>query len=246
MAKKRTRTDVPSGRARSRGEPVDLGDGLTAEVFDGGEMGPGMTRADDETIFRSLRRFDPDRPWKKARLDVRPMLPRLRPLPFVVEEPYRTMLPPGILVGFGLDLGPALTVIDAGQLARWGVDGPTVAAAALDNVAMLAETCDPALVLRQSIAGTPVAALQTGMGIAAALLLVPASLRRLFGPKPALLVAPMRDLLLAMPADVNRLEAAWLSAEVEALDPNCLHMGGFQWDGERLRPESLDGAIAMA
>jgi len=243
---KRTRTGDSFARAGSRGERVDLGDGFTAELFDGGEMGPGMTRADDETIFRSLRTFDPDRPWKKARFDVRPMLPRLRPFPFAVDEPYRTILSPGILVGFGSDLGPALTVIDAAQLARWGVDGPTVAAVALDNVAMLAEACDPALVLRQSIAGTPVAALQTGVGIAAALLLVPASLERLFGPEPALFVAPMRDLLLAMPPDINRLEAAWLSAELEALDPNCLHLGGFQWDGERLLPESLDGAMAMA
>jgi hypothetical protein len=236
----------PVGFARRDRETVDLGRGLTAEVFEGGPVGPGIKRASDTSILRALRGFDPDRSWKKARLDVLPMLPRLRPYPFPIDEPIRIMLPPGILVGFGVDLGPALTIVDGAQVGRWGVDAQAVAAQALANVGRLADRCDSRMVVYQRIAGTRVGALQTRLGIAASLLLLPAALERLFGPEPAFFVAPMRDLLLSMPPLVDRAEAAWVAAELEALDPNCLHLGGFRWDGAELTPEPLDGAVASA
>jgi hypothetical protein len=246
MSQKRARPIWPVGAGRRDRESVDLGDGLTDTKFDAGPLGPGMTRAPDAAIMRALRGFDPDRPWKKARLDVLPMLPRLRPYPFAIDEPIRIMLRPGILVGFGVDLGPALTIVDGAQLGRWGVDAQAVATQALINVERLAERCDSRMVVRQRIADTRVGALQTRLGIAASLLLVPVALERFFGPEPAFFVAPMRDLLLAMPPDVDRLEAAWVAAELEELDPNCLHLGGFRWYGAELTPEPLDGAVATA
>jgi hypothetical protein len=217
----------------------------TAEIHEGDVLGPGMTRADDATILAALDRLDPDRPWSAARADVRPMLPRVRPFPAPVE-PVRTMLPPGILVGFGVDIGPALTMVDRPQLDRWGVDVDPVAERALDNVRAIAARCDPGRASRQSIADVPLVALQTGEGIAAALLLVPETLPRFFGPGPQLLLAPMRDVLIALPASVDRDLAAWLAAEWEALDPNHLHLGGFLHEGGSLSPIPLDDAFATA
>ena len=158
----------------------------TAEIHEGGVLGPGMTRADEATILAAMNRLDLDRPWSKAGADVRPMLPRIRPYPFPVE-PVRTMLPPGLLVGFGVDIGPALTMIDPGQLERWGVGVDSVADRALDNVRRIAADCDPGRVVRQSVADVPVMALQTGEGIAASMLLVPETLARFFGSGPLLL-----------------------------------------------------------
>lgn len=204
-----------------------------------------MTRADEATILAAVNRLDLDRPWSKAGADVRPMLPRIRPYPFPVE-PVRTMLPPGILVGFGVDIGPALTMIDAGQLERWGVDVDAVAERALDNVRAIAASCDPGRVVRQAVADVPVMALQTGEGIAASMLLVPETLPRLFGPGPMLLLAPMRDLLIALPASVDRDFAAWLADEWEALDPNHLHLGGWLYEAGSLCPVPIEEAFATA
>lgn len=217
----------------------------TAEIHEGGVLGPGMTRADEATILAAMNRLDLDRPWSKAGADVRPMLPRIRPYPFPVE-PVRTMLPPGILVGFGVDIGPALTMIDSGQLERWGVGVDAVAARALDNVREIAASCDPGRVVHQSVADVPVMALQTDEGIAASMLLVPETLARFFGTGPLLLLAPMRDLLIALPASVDRDVAAWLAEEWEGLDPNHLHLGGWLYEAGSLCPVPIEDAFATA
>jgi len=217
----------------------------TAEMHEGGVLVPGMTRADDATILAAVDRLDPDRPWSQAGADVRPMLPRIRPYPFPVD-PVRTMLPPGILVGFGVDIGPALTMVDSGQLERWGVGVGAVAERALDNVRRIAAECDPGAVVRQSVADVPVMALQTGEGIAASLLLVPETLAPFFGSGPLLLLAPMRDLLIALPASVDRDVAAWLAHEWEALDPNHLHLGGWLYEAGSICPVPIEDAFATA
>ena len=214
-------------------------------MHEAGVLGPGMSRADEGTILAAVNRLDLDRPWSKAGADVRPMLPRFRPYPFPVE-PVRTMLPPGILVGFGVDIGPALTMIDSGQLERWGVGVDVVAERALDNVRQIAAGSDVGRVVHQSVADVPVMALQTGEGIAASMLLVPETLARFFGTGPLLFLAPMRDLLIALPASVDRDVAAWLAEEWEALDPNHLHLGGWLYEAGSLCPVPIEDAFATA
>jgi hypothetical protein len=244
MSKKKARPIRPLGRSARGNRRVELRNG-TAEIFEGDYLGPEMTRADDATILAAMNRIDPDRPWTKAQADVRPMLPRVRPYPFPVE-PVRLMLPPGILVGFGVDIGPALTMVDAGQLERWGVGVETVAERALANVREAAAGCDPALVVRQSVDGVPVMALQTGEGIGASMLLVPETLARFFGPNQQLLLAPMRDLVVALPPLVDHGFAAWLADEWESMDPNHLHLGGWLLESGAVHPVPLDDAFATA
>jgi len=217
----------------------------TVEIHEGDLLGPGMTRADDATLLAAMERIDPARPWADAHGDVRPMLPRVRPYPFAIE-PARMMLPPGILSGFGIDIGPALVMVDDDQLRRWAVDLATVAEAALENVRRAAAGCDPGVVVRQSVDGVPVMALQTGAGIAASMLLVPETLGRMLGPGPQLLLAPMRDLLLALPAAVGRGFAAWLAEEWESMDPNHLHLGGWLFEAGAVFPIPIDEAFATA
>jgi hypothetical protein len=69
---------------------------------------------------------------------------------------------------------------------------------------------------------------------------------RFFGREPGLLLAPMRDLLLRVPADTPLEDAEWLVEEFETVDPNCLHLGGFSWDGSGIRPIALEPAPARA
>lgn len=244
MSKKKARQGRSPGRGLNGNRRVATRHG-TAEIDDGPLLGPGMTRADEATLLAAMNGLDFDRPWAQAQADVRPMLPRIRPYPFPIE-PVRTMLPPGILVGFGIDIGPALTMVDGHQLERWGVDVGTVADRALANVRDLADGCDPGTVVRQAVDGVPVMALQTGEGIAASMLLVPETLAPFFGSGPLLLLAPMRDLLLALPATVDHEFASWLADEWESLDPNHLHLGGWLYDAGKLCPVPIEDAFATA
>jgi hypothetical protein len=162
------------------------------------------------------------------------------------ESLARTVVPPGILVGFGLDLGPAVAYVAHGQLERWGIGMETVTSTALANVRRMAASCDPGAVHRGSIGGVPVAVLQSGQGIAASLILVPECIERLLGPGPLLLLAPMRDLLVGLPVAADREFAAWLAAEWEALDPNHLHLGAFRLERGSISAEPLEDAFGHA
>jgi hypothetical protein len=222
------------------------GKGLDLEIFPGPALGPGVVTADYGTVLAALEGFDPEMPWKKVRARVLPMLPRVRPMPGPELELARAMLPPGILVGFGIDIGPAITFVGASLLDRWRVDVLTVVAASLANLRRLALECDRDAVIRDRIGDVPVTLIQTRLGIAASLILVPECLDRLIGPGPHLLLAPMRDILIALPPDVDREFAAWLADEWEALDPNHLHLGGFRYERGTIVPEALDEALARA
>jgi hypothetical protein len=236
---KKVRPLAPSGRRRS-------GKGLDVEILPGPPLGPGVVTADYATVLAAMEQFDPEMPWKKARARILPMLPRVRPLPGPELALARAMLPPGILVGFGIDIGPAITFVGASLLDRWRVDVLTVVAASLANLRRLALECDRNAVIQDRIGDVPVTLLQTRLGIAASLILVPECLDRLLGPGPHLLLAPMRDILIALPPDVDREFAAWLAEEWEALDPNHLHLGGFRHEQGRIVPEALDEAMARA
>ena len=242
MSKRKTQPIRPIGRRLVR----RLGNGMDLNVFEGPPLGPGVVTADVETVLAALERFDPDMSWKKARREILPMLPRVRPFPGPALDLVRTMLPPGILVGFGIDIGPAITFVGASLLERWKVDIATVATTAVDNLHAVAEAVDPEVVVHDHIADIPVSVAQTHAGIAASLLLVPDCLEPLLGRGDRLLLAPMRDILIALPADVERGFASWLADEWESLDPNHLHLGGFRYANGAVVPELLEEALAQA
>jgi hypothetical protein len=237
-----------AGRPRSPGRRggLRLGNGFEIDVFEGPRLGPGVVSADPATVLAALERLDPELPWKKVRDQIVPVLPRVRPFPGPDVDFVRALLPPGILVSFAIDIGPALTFIGSSLLESWRVDGATLAATALRNVRRLAGECDREHVLRDHIADIPVSVFQSGIGIASAMLLVPERLEALFGPGPNLLLAPMRDILIALPDDVDPDFAAWLADEWEVLDPNHLHLGGFRHERGDVIPVPLEEDVARA
>ena len=242
MSKRKARPVRPIGRRRVR----RLADGRRIEVFEGPRVGEGVVTADLETVLAALEGFDPEMSWKRARRQVLPMLPRVRPLPTPQLELVRAMLPPGILVGFGIDIGPAITFVTTTLLERWRIEPSALASAALANLREIARGCGPGDVLDDHIADIPVSVVQTGEGIAASMLLVPDCLARVLGDRERFLLAPMRDILIALPSNVDRSFAAWLADEWEALDPNHLHLGGFRYGEGQVVPESIDEALARA
>jgi hypothetical protein len=242
MSKRKARPVRPLGRRVVH----KLADGRRVEVFEGPPLDGHVVTADIETVLAALQRFDPDMSWKRAREQVLPMLPRVQPMPTPELDLVRAMLPPGILVSFGIDIGPAITFVSTELLRRWRVDPASLAAAALENLRELGRSCGPADVLHDHIADVPVSVVQTGQGIAASLLLVPESVERLLGRDERLLLAPMRDILIALPPHVDREFARWLAEEWEAMDPNHLHLGGFRYRRGAVTPETIDEAQARA
>ena len=196
MSKRKAKPAKPLGRGRVH----RLADGRRIEVFEGPRLGDGVVARRRRDRPRGARGLRSRRCPGRRRADrVLPMLPRVRPLPTPELELARAMLPPGILVGFGIDIGPAITFVTTLLLDRWRVEPAALAAAALANLRAAARRCGPDAVLHDHIADVPVSVVQTGHGIAASLLLVPECLERVLGSADRFLLAPMRDILIALP-----------------------------------------------
>ena len=207
-----------------------LRNGITATMVPGPSAGPGIATPDFESVLAALERFDPAIPWEAARRIVLPMLQRRRAHPFDISRNVTVTLPPGLVVGFGLDLGPAVAFVGASQLESWGIGPADLVAAALDNVRARAGGIGPRNVVPAAVDGMSLDVLQSGAGIASVLLLVPETLARILGPGQKLLGAPMRDVLLALPPDTPVSDAAWITSEFASADPNGLDLGLFRLD----------------
>ena len=203
------------------------------------DLGNGMEQATPEAVMRAMGGLPPDLDWRVMAPNVIPILPRRRPMPAMAGEPFRVTLPPGIPTGFGIDIGPAFLVVGEQLLAGWPVGPADLVATGLDNLRARMRSVRGRDLVREGIEGVPVRILQSGVGCASALLLVPDELERIFGPASHCLIAPMRDVLISLPADVDRAFAGWLNDELAEMDPNGLALDAFVFDGGGLRYEAL-------
>ena len=177
-----------------------------------------------EEVLAAIEMVDLDRPWAAVAPSVMPVLRRRRPLPAEADAPLRRIYAPGLEVSFGVDIGPAFFYIAPGQVSRWGVTEDEVAARGLANVRARAEARRQFGLIRDTVGGTPLMAFQSREGWASALLLLPDLLARVFGPAPALILAPMRDILFRLPIDAEQELALWMLDEFTSLDPNALEV----------------------
>jgi hypothetical protein len=184
--------------------------------------------------------------WEDVAEDVLPIFERARPFGYEVEPPAQAVVPPGITVGFGIDLGLAFARVAAIHLEDWPVDLAGLTDHALRNLRRRARHARDFDLVREPIAGVPTTVFQSRDGWASTAVLVPEAIDRLFGPRPALLIAPSRDLLVGLPDDVDLRFATWLTEEFEAEDPNALRLEAFEWrDGiVRCRPLARE-AVAV-
>jgi len=216
---------------------------VTKHVTDA-PVGPDVVIPDPETVLRAIEAAPALNDWSAVRSLVIPVLPRARPDPPGYPPPLRRLLSPGVVVGFGVDIGPAFMIVTEEQCAVMGVSIADLVAQALANLGARADLVRPEELYRDEENGAVIAALQTGRSIASTLLLVPDQLRRLFGPQPRLFVAPMRDVLLGFPADTDLAVAAWWFEEIASEDPNHLQPMAFRFDGERVTVQPLDDGLA--
>ena len=203
------------------------------------DVGSGVVQATPEAVLRAMGGLPPDLDWEVLAPNVIPILPRRRPMPPMAGEPFRVTLPPGIPTGFGIDIGPAFLVVGSSLLETWPIDTGELVATALDNLRARMGAIRPRDLVRQTLDAVPARVLQSGLGCASALLLVPDELARIFGPEPQCLIAPMRDLLVSLPADADRTFVAWLNEEFSEMDPNGLALDAIVMDEGQLRYEAL-------
>jgi hypothetical protein len=203
------------------------------------DLGNGMVQATPEAVLRAMGGLPPDLEWEVMAPNVIPILPRRRPMPPQAGDPFRVTLPPGIPTGFGIDIGPAFLVVGASLLETWPVGPAELVATALENLRARLRPVRPRDLVRQVIDGVPVRVLQSGLGCASAAVLVPDELVRILGGAPQTLIAPMRDLLIALPPDADRSFVAWLNDEFAEMDPNGLALDAFAFEDGSLRYEPL-------
>jgi hypothetical protein len=196
-----------------------------------------------DEVLRAIDRLPIDLDWALIAPNVVPLLPRRRPMPHA-GEPLTVLLPPGIMTGFGVDAGPAVMHVGRETLGAWGVDAAEVAARALGNVRLRSESLRPRDLHRDAVDGIRIRVLQTGEGIASALLLVPDELVRLFGEADQWFIAPMRDLVVSVDGDADPAFVAWLDDELAALDPNALAVEPFVLAGGQLRLAPIERVAA--
>lgn len=173
-------------------------------------------------MVAAIEAVDLNAPWSEIRERLRLVLPRRRPMPPETGDLVERMWPPGLRVGLGLDVGPAMLFVGREQTDMWGVSVDTAYQQAQSNVYERLGAMSRLALLREHIAGTRTIAFQSGEGWASSLLLMPHELGEVLGERAGLILAPMRDLVLWLPADTDLVLAEWILDEFAEADMNAL------------------------
>ena len=180
-----------------------------------------------ERLMAGLPRFDPDAPWDTAAPMVLPVLRRVwQPTD---ASPVHIQVPPGIPTGFGIDFGPAFSHVTAELVERWGVDPATLLGVALENLRRRVVE-EPPVVQRITSGGVDITAIQ-GQGWGSSLLLLPDVLRTVIGDVPRVLLAPVRNTIVALPESVEAHIAVDIWEAIAAGAHDELDVDPLRWTG---------------
>ena len=220
-------------KAKSRRRP----DGLRLQPLGGG-FEPGLA----EQILAAFEGFDPTAPWPEVAPRIVPVLKRVRhPYPAEIA-PIHLRVPPGIWTGFGIDLGPAFSHVSQALLDGWGIDHATLLGTALGNLTDLVHRERP-IVDSVPVEGIEVTAIQ-GQGWGSSMILVPELLRPILGTTPRVLLAPVRNTLLALPDDVDDGLAVDLWQAIAHGAHDELDVDPLRWTGSTVALLT-DGALGL-
>jgi len=194
------------------------------ESLNGQPMILGPTRAEVRSAVESLPE---DLPWDEMSSRLRPMFVRRRPMPPGAEHPVTFNVSPGLTVALGVDIGPAFLYVGGGVLSGWPVTADEAFERAMANLRATVEAERYHEMEYGTVADIPIWWYQSHGGLASGLLLLQDELMRRYGDDPRLLIAPMRNLLLAAPFDADRELVEWLRDEIAFEDPNGLDLPVF-------------------
>lgn len=199
----------------------------------------GIVMPRPEDVRSALDGLSPDLPWPELRDQLRPVFIRRRPLPPGMTAPVVRRLPPGLDVALGADIGPAFLYVSAPLLDSWSVSETEAFDIALSNLRAVIEAERYFEMAYEPIEDVPVWWYQSHGGLASGLLLLEDVIAERYGDQPRLLMAPMRNLLLAAPYDADRAVMSWLRDEISAADPNGLDLPLFALVDGRLTIEEV-------
>lgn len=186
--------------------------------------GNGIVGPSREQVRSAVDALSPDFSWEELADGLRPVFIRRRPLPPGIERPLTVMRPPGVEVALGIDIGPAFMYVGRGMIESWCVSFEAAFERAMENLRASVAAERYVEMEYEKVDGVPFWWYQSSGGLASGLLLLEAELATRYGPEPRLLIAPMRNLLLAAPFDADRTLVAWLRDEISHDDPNGLDL----------------------
>ena len=216
------------------------------QVFDGPPAGPNVVSASLDEVLAAIEELPSELTWESIAQDVVPLFQRVRPYDPSMPEQLRVVMPPGLSVGFCVDVGPAFITISPDMALNWGVPPDRILERALANLEERMAAVRPRDVHDGTIGDVPVRLLQSPAGSASTYVLAPKALGRILGTHRQLVMAPMRNLLISLPVSVDRDFAAWLFDEFAAQDPNCLAPAGFLVGDGELVLEPLGASFGAA
>lgn len=181
--------------------------------------------------------------WAELAPRVLPLLKRVRH-PFPAElAPIHLWVPPGVLAGFGIDVGPAWAHLSRDIVDRWGIDEATLLGTALANLRrrMIEE---PPRVERAAVADVTTTVIQA-QGWGSALILAPELLGQVLGERPQILLVPVRNALVALPenVDVDLAVAVWEVFAEGSSDE--LDVGPLRWTGTGIAAFDEDPSTSL-
>lgn len=218
----------------------------TAEVFEGPSTGPDVVTPSIEQVMAALDTMPQELTWEAIAAEVVPLFQRVRPYHPSLPEQLRTVVPPGLSVGFGVDIGPAFITVSPEMAEEWGMRAPDILDRALANLEGRMAAVRPRDVYGGTIGDMPVRILQSPTGSASTYVLVPDALGRILGRHRQLVLTPMRNLLISLPIGADRDFAAWLFDEFATQDPNCLAPTAFVVGDGQLALEPLGASYGAA
>lgn len=193
---------------------------------------------DPADVRAALVGLSPELPWSEMRDALRPVFVRRRPLPPGMTAPVIRHLPPGVDVALGADIGPAFLYVGAALLESWPVSENEAFQTALTNLRATIESERIFEMAYELVDDIPIWWYQSHGGLASGLLLLEDILVERYGDQPRMLMAPMRNLLLAAPSDADRAVLEWLRDEISRMDPNGLDLPLFGLKNGRLTIEA--------
>ncbi len=205
---------------------------------------PLVTTASVDEVLTAIESVDLGASWAEVAPNLRIALPRRRALPVDIEDLPQREFSPGIPTVLGMDIGPAMLFVAREQLEGWGVSAAEAFEQALDNVRARVAARKQFALIHERIADVPTLAFQSREGWAATLLLLPDELTHVLGERSGLVLAPMRDLVICLPLDVEREFALWLLDEFAEVDMNALDLPPFALvDGHLTRAVGVSPAL---
>lgn len=205
---------------------------------------PLVTSAGVDEVMQAIEAVDLDATWEDVEPNLRLALPRRRAMPLGTDDLPTRDFSPGLRVGLGLDIGPAMLFVGADQLATWGVSADQAFDRALDNLHASVASRKQFALMHERIGGVPTIAFQSREGWASSLLLLPNELKRVLGEEDGLILAPMRDLILHLPLHTEPGLVLFLLEEFAEADMNALDLPLFVLlDGELHRALTVPAPV---